>query len=139
MAVRNGPSRSAQSTSGERCAAAVVRICDSTMQPSMILKPSARAVWIIASAARMPPHLTSLTLMPSTQPSSAGRSRASFESSSTTIGIGERSRIQRNCSGAPAGIGCSQNSISYLAISAQQPRGLLGRPALVGVDADRAG
>jgi hypothetical protein len=42
------------------------------MQPSMILNPIARAVWIIASAPRIPPHFTSLTLMPSTQPSSAG-------------------------------------------------------------------
>src|ERR1700735_3671558 len=49
-ATRNGPSRSAQSTSGERWAAAVERIALSTMQPSMIFKPSARAVWIIASA-----------------------------------------------------------------------------------------
>ena len=35
---RNGPSRSAQSTSGERWAAAVERIALSTMQPSMIFK-----------------------------------------------------------------------------------------------------
>ena len=83
------------------------------MHPSMIFSPIARAVWIIASAPRMPPHLTSFTLIPSTQPSSAGRSRASLESSSLTIGIGERVRIQRSCSGCPAGMGCSQNSVSY--------------------------
>ncbi len=35
---------SAQSTSGERCAAAVAAIALSTMQPSMIFNPMARAV-----------------------------------------------------------------------------------------------
>ena len=66
----------------------------------------------------MPPHFTSFTLIPSTQPNSAGRSLASLESSSVTIGIGERSRIQRSFSGEPAGIGCSQNSMSCLPSSA---------------------
>ena len=112
-AISSGPSISAQLTSGERCAAALAAMALSTIQPSMTFNPIARAVWIIASAPRMPPVFASFTLTPSMQPLSGGRSLATKQSSSATIGMLTRSLIARSHCGFPAGTGCSQNSISY--------------------------
>ena len=46
------------------CAAAVVLAELETMQPSRIWSPHARAVWIMRSASRRPPALSTLTLTP---------------------------------------------------------------------------
>jgi hypothetical protein len=64
------------STSGERCAAAVIATDDSIMQPSMIFIPWARATAIMRRASAMPPHFMSLMLMPSKAPARAGMSAA---------------------------------------------------------------
>ena len=138
-ATRNGPSRSAQSTSGESCAAAVERIALSTMQPSMIFKPSARAVWIIASAPRIPPHFTSLTLIPSTQPAQRGQIAG-------VLGIlvgHDRDRRALANPAQPLRRSGRDRLFAELDLEAfqlaQDRHRRFGRPGLVGIDADRAG
>src|SRR6266480_4639843 len=65
--VSAAPSRSAASTSGVKCAAAVMPSEVSIMQPTMTSMPWARAVAIMRSASRSDPHLASLMLIPSTR------------------------------------------------------------------------
>src|ERR1043166_2432114 len=61
--VSAAPSRSAASTSGVKCAAAVMPSDVSIMHPTITSMPCARAVAIMRSASRSEPHLASLMLM----------------------------------------------------------------------------
>ena len=47
------------------CAAGATASCDSTMQPIITPRPSARAAWIIRTASRTPPAFASFTLIAS--------------------------------------------------------------------------
>ncbi len=62
----------------------------SIMQPSRIFRPWARAVAMILRAGAMPPHLASLTLMPSNASASLGMSPAWCRLSSAMRGSGLR-------------------------------------------------
>ncbi len=62
--MSSAPSRSAQSTIGDRCAAAEIAHDVSVMQPIMTFIPSARASSSILCASRMPADFISLMLMP---------------------------------------------------------------------------
>ena len=62
--MSRAPSRSAQSTMGERCDAAEMPHEVSVMQPSITFMPSARASCSIFCASRMPVDFISLMLMP---------------------------------------------------------------------------
>jgi hypothetical protein len=79
------------------------------MQPSMTSIPWARAVWIISSARRIPPHLASLTLTPLTHPARPGTSLAVIALSSAITGTGNAASVTLRRASVPAktGTGCS--------------------------------
>src|SRR5689334_8430330 len=104
------PSKSAWSRRGEKCAAAVMPRLDSIMQPVITIMPNERAVAIMRSASRRPPHFDSLMLIPSTTPASFATSVATTHDSSAMIGSADRSRTKRSPSRSCAGRGCSTNS-----------------------------
>src|SRR5215210_1641156 len=81
----------------------------STMQPSITSIPLARAVWIISSPRRIPPHLASLTLTPLTHPASPGTSPAVMALSSAITGTGNAASVTlwRDSGPAETGTGCS--------------------------------
>ena len=62
--MSRAPSRSAQSTIGDRCDAAEIPHEVSVMQPSMTFMPRPRASCSIFCASRMPVDFISLMLMP---------------------------------------------------------------------------
>ena len=110
--MRTLPSRSSQSVSEAKCAAALMSTEDSIMQPSIVLSPSFRAASRASLAAVTPPVLTSFTFTPWKHRAHCSASRASWYDSSPTKGSGERSFSQRaSASGASGGMGCSTNSI----------------------------
>src|SRR5918994_1240491 len=103
------PSRSTKSTRSEIWAAAEMPSEVSTMQPSMTSMPWARAVWIICSARRIPPHLASLTFTPLTNPARTGTSLAVIALSSAITGIGNAASVALRRASGPVetGTGCS--------------------------------
>ncbi len=101
--------------------------------------PIARAVWIIASAPRMPPVFASLTFTPSTQPFKRGQiacdERVFVGDDRNRDALAYRAQL---LAGGPPRIGCSQSSISKRSSSRRICDGALDVPAFVGVDAQRA-
>ena len=87
----------------------------STMHPSITLSPHERAVSMMRSASRMPPHFCSFTLMPWKPSASLGTSAAIITDSSATSGSGERWRSHFAPSTSAAGSGCSTISTPWAA------------------------
>ena len=110
----------------------------STMQPSITFKPIARAVWIIASAPRMPPVFASFTLTPSMQPLSGGRSlatRAVFVGDDRDVdALADRAQPVR----IPGRNGLLAKFDLVPLHFAQRRDRLIDGPAFIGVDANRA-
>ena len=125
------------STSGVKCAAAVIPIELSIMQPTMTIRPCARAIAIIRSASRRLPHLASLMLIPSTLPTSGGMSTAVMQLSSAMTGMSaRRGDLGRDPSSSSGGSGCSSTVTPNSCSTGKHGDGLLDRPAAVGVDPD---
>ena len=123
------------STSGAKCAAAVMPSELSIMHPTITIMPWARATAIIRSASRRLPHLASLMLIPSTAPTSGGMSSAVRQLSSAMTG----SVARREISARPA-IGPAERLLQHGDAELLQHREhgdrLLDGPAAVGVDPD---
>src|SRR5215211_6860876 len=82
-ARRRLPSRSTWSQRLAICAPAEIARPDSTIQPSMTPRPSARAATAIRTASRMPPLFASLMLTPCARSAQAATSPSVWQSSST--------------------------------------------------------
>ena len=131
---RGRPSRRAAATAAEAAIPTEV----SSMQPRNVRKPSSRARSSIRRAGPTPPHFASLTLTPATTPTRASRSsivtralvgddrqRRPLLEPAQVVEAPRRERLLDQLDAEPLELG-------------EQRRGLLGRPAGVRVDPDRA-
>ena len=131
------PSRSTQSASGATTADAAIPTDVSSMQPRNVRNPRSRARSSIRRAGPMPPHFASLTLTPATTPTSAVEV---VDRHGALVGDQRQRRpgLER-----PQVVEAARRErlLDELHAEALQLReqvhGLVGRPAGVGVDADR--